>query len=85
MDGRKKYSNEFKLGAISLVVDHGINSFASKWSRLLSSYQPSECGIQLFPDSKLIRLHRRPVFHEFLKDPRDCDIINSVIGKDVEC
>ena len=35
--------------------------------------------------SKIFRLHRRPVFLEFLRDPRVCDIIVSAIGKDVDC
>ncbi|HIG42254.1 MAG: phytanoyl-CoA dioxygenase family protein [bacterium] len=35
--------------------------------------------------SKIFRLHRRPLFLEFLNDQRVCDIVLSAIGQDVDC
>lgn len=35
--------------------------------------------------SKIFSLHRRPVFLDFLKDPRVVDIVISAIGQNVDC
>ncbi|NKB98855.1 MAG: phytanoyl-CoA dioxygenase family protein [Pseudomonadales bacterium] len=35
--------------------------------------------------SKIFRLHRRPIFLEFIKDPRVVDIVVSAIGQNVDC
>lgn len=35
--------------------------------------------------SKIFKLHRRPVFQQFLADPRVCDILIAAIGPDVDC
>jgi phytanoyl-CoA hydroxylase len=35
--------------------------------------------------SKIFRLHRRPIFIEFLKDPRVIELVVASIGEDVDC
>ena len=35
--------------------------------------------------SKVFKLHRRPLFADFLKDPRIRDILLATIGTDVDC